>query len=140
MNGYAACSITSETTGIFCVITIYFEKSDGAAPQRRWKRIFGSLFEKCALPGGIQYGNCGHWTNGGEKLALVGAVPGFAMPYVPVSPVFTPDYREPLTVAELFAVPADFLDSMTPEKTIGGEGKLILTQEKLAWSMWFATA
>ncbi len=137
MNGYAACSVTSETTGIFCIITIYYEKSDASTARPRWKRIYGSLFEKCALPGGFQYGNGGHWTNGGEKLAIVGAVPGFALPYMPVGPIILPDYQEPLTVAELSGVPADFLESLTPEKTIGGDGKLILTQEKLVWSMWF---
>jgi hypothetical protein len=136
MNGIVTCSITSEDTGIFAFLTIYLAKSDGAAPRPLWKKLFGHLLDKCELSG-VAYHNAGHWTNGGNKLAIVGEIPGFAVPYAPVGPVILPDYREPLTIAELFDVPADFLDSVKPPNVVNGEGKLILTGENLLWSMWF---
>ncbi|HVE57640.1 MAG TPA: hypothetical protein VNB22_12475 [Pyrinomonadaceae bacterium] len=136
MNGIVTCSITSEDTGIFAFLNIYLAKSDASAPKPYWKRLFGHLFDKCELSG-VAYHNTGHWTNGGNRLSIVGEITGFAMPYLPVSPVILPDYREMLTIAELFDVPEDFLDRVKPPNVINGEGKLILTGENLLWSMWY---
>jgi hypothetical protein len=136
MNGIVASTITSENTGIFCVVMIYFEKPDGAPPRPRWRRLFGTLFEKCVIAGDVRYGNVGHWTNGGGKLAVVGEVPGFAMPAMPALPVILPDFVETLTIAELYDVPADFLESVTAENPLSGGGRLLATQEQLKWTMW----
>jgi len=140
MSGVVACTIKSRSTDIFCVVMICLKNRDGAPPSNWWKRIYGHLFDDCVIGGDCRYGDAGHWTNGSGKLALVGEVPGFAVPYSPVPPIIQPDYVEPLTVAELFEVPADFPDSVTPQNTITGEGKLILTQETLEWSIWKGAA
>ena len=136
MNGIIACLVASKPTGIFSVIKIYVEKSDGSPSFPRWEKLYGQLFDKCVLAGECQYGDGGHWSNGGGQLAVVGDIAGFAVPFAPQSPVFLPDYLEPLTIAKLSDVPPDFLDSVTFQTIIRGKGKLVLTQETLEWAMW----
>ncbi len=136
MNAIIACLLTSKTTGSYSVIKIYLEKSDASPPFPRWKKLYGNLFDKCVAAGKVQYGKGGRWSNGGGKMAIVGEIAGFAVPFSPQSPVILPDYLEPLTVGQLSAVPSDFLDSITFQKIIRGEGKFVLTQEKLDWAMW----
>lgn len=136
MNGIIACLLTSKTTGSFSVVKIFLDKSDASLSFPRWEKLYGNLFDKCVAAGKVSYGTGGRWSNGGGKLAIVGEIAGFAVPYAPPSPVIMPDNLEPLTVAQLSEVPNDFLDSLTFQKIIRGEGKFILTQEKLDWAMW----
>lgn len=141
MNGLVACTVTAADTKISCVIRIFVKKAKDLPPAPEWQLIGGSLFDI------FPYGTHGWWKIKNGRLDLVGDAPQFAVPYVPVGPVIMnedeivteepPNYA---TVAQLYNVPDSFLDSVTPQNTIRGEGTLFVTNEKLNWSMWYRTS
>jgi hypothetical protein len=133
MNGIVACTMSIAATDISCIIRIFINKPKKSTPYRCWEIIGGSLFDI------FPYGKMGEWKLFEGNLKIIGMFPGFAIPYVPVGPVIDFDSPEPFTVAELKGVPENFLDAVTPQNTVRGEGKLGVTNEKLNWSMWYRT-